>query len=95
MTHELTVVYRDISGEPIVDGQIVATPIPAHSDTAVTQAVLEHHTNDIDTWRYLDEDPADNSDIDPETLLTAIDVCTFWIDRMDACDCDRPKYLTS
>ena len=89
-THNLAKLYRQL---PDQAKQQLSYGFAAIAESKNLEEILENHATDFDAWRYLEEDSADSTDIDPETLIRAIDVCVKWMDLVDPCDCERPNYF--
>ena len=49
--------------------------------------ILKRHRHDFINWRYLDKDPADNSDMNTETYVQIIDTLVDWMDGYPTCSC--------
>ena len=52
--------------------------------------ILKKHRHDFDNWRYLDQDPADSSDMNTKTYVQIIDTIVDWMDGYPTCSCPAP-----
>lgn len=89
-THNLAKLYRLL---PDQTQRQLSYAFTAIAEGRNLKDTLGKHARDFEAWRYLEEDTADNTDIDPETLIKAIDVCVAYMDQVDACDCEHASYF--
>ena len=83
-THDLWLLYKE---PPKQVRDAMTLKFHRLSNGVGLPGILKKHRNDFVSWRYLDKDPADSSDMTTETYVQLIDTLVDWMDNNPPCSC--------